>query len=144
MLQPTASVAPVVVLDASVWLSSILRTDVNHPRAVAWINKHIHSGGSFVAPYLLMVEVAATVRRVTQQEPDARKALHDLLAFTYLRLLPMDQKLIEDAAEISILLSIKSGDSFYVAVAQQVGVPLVTFDQEQLARPAGIITTIIP
>lgn len=97
MLQSTGSVAPVVVLDASVWLSSVLRTDVNHPRAVTWIHKHIYSGGSFVAPHLLMVEVAATVRRVTQQEADARKALHDLLAFPYLRLLSMAQKLIEDA-----------------------------------------------
>ncbi|HEX8230839.1 MAG TPA: type II toxin-antitoxin system VapC family toxin [Chloroflexia bacterium] len=135
---------PVVALDASVWLSRILRTDVNRPLARAWISNHIQSGGTFVAPHLLVVETAATVRRVTGRERHARRALNELLTIPYLRLLPIDQQLVEDAAEIAISLGLKSGDSFYVAVAKQLNIPLVTFDNEQLTRPAGVIATIRP
>lgn len=144
MLQPTTVSGPVVALDASVWLSRILRTDVNRPLARTWMSNHVQKGGTFVAPHLLLVETVAAVRRVTQSEPDARQALTELLTFTYLHLLPMDRRLVEEAAEIAISLGLRSGDSFYVAVAQQLNVPLVTFDQEQLTRPAAIISTIRP
>ncbi len=143
MLQPPRS-STAVVLDASVWLSRILRTDVNRPLARTWINNHVQSGGTFVAPQLLVVETAATVRRVTQRERRARQALNELLTFPYLRLVPIDQQLIDDAAEIAVTLGLRSGDSFYVAVARQLNVPLVTFDNEQLTRPAGIIVMIRP
>ncbi len=144
MLQPPAASTPVVALDASVWLSRILRTDVNRPLARAWISNHIEGGGTFVAPRLLAVETAATVRRVTGCENYARHALNELLTLPYLRLLPMDRQLIEEAAEIAISLGLRSGDSFYVAVARQLNVPLVTFDREQLTRPASVIATIRP
>lgn len=144
MLQPPSSPTTVVALDASVWLSRILRTDVNRPLARTWISNHVQSGGTFVAPQLLVVETAATVRRVTQRERRARQALNELLTFPYLRLVPIDQQLIEDAAEIAVTLGLRSGDSFYVAVAKQLNVPLVTFDQEQLTRPLSIIATIRP
>jgi predicted nucleic acid-binding protein len=35
-------------------------------------------------------------------------------------------------------------DAFYVAVAKELGIPLVTFDKEQLNRPAGYATTLHP
>lgn len=84
MHQPPSLPVPVVALDASVWLSRILRTDVNRPLARAWISNHIQSGGTFVAPHLLVVETAATVRRVTGRERYARHALNELLTLPYL------------------------------------------------------------
>jgi predicted nucleic acid-binding protein len=56
----------------------------------------------------------------------------------------MDQSLIEEAAEVAILFGLKAGDALYVAVAQRLNLPLVTFDHEQLTRPTSIITTISP
>jgi predicted nucleic acid-binding protein len=60
------------------------------------------------------------------------------------RLAPIDQALIVDATNLSADLGLRGADAIYVALAKQLGVPLLTFDTEQLTRPAGIITTIQP
>ncbi len=56
----------------------------------------------------------------------------------------MDQALVDAAADVAVRFGLKGADSFYVAVAKQLGIPLVTLDNEQLTRPASIITTIRP
>jgi predicted nucleic acid-binding protein len=61
-----------------------------------------------------------------------------------MHLLPLDQELVDEAAGLAAQFSLKGMDSIYVAVAKRLGIPLVTFDKEQLTRPASIIQTIQP
>jgi predicted nucleic acid-binding protein len=95
------------------------------------------------APTLLAVETAATLSRVTQSSLSGRNALTHLYSFVPMRLVPMDQMLVDTAADIAASFAIRGADSFYVALAHQLGIPLVTFDNEQLTRPS-IISTIRP
>lgn len=139
-----STLASSVVIDASAWISRILPFDSNHSAAHRWINHHIAEGGSLIAPALFAVEIAAGIVRATQSEQIAGNALSELYLFSYLRLLPMDQALTDDAADVAIQFRLRGADSFYVAVAHQLKLPLVTFDNEQLTRPASIITTIRP
>ena len=97
-----------------------------------------------MAPVLIVVETAATLARITQNPSVARSAITQLYSFRQMRLVPMDQTLVDEAADIAARFSLKGADSFYVAVAKQLGIPLVTFDGEQLTRPMSIITTIRP
>lgn len=133
-----------VVIDASVWTSNILPGDRNHPAAHAWIKDHIDNGGFLVAPALFVVEVAAAIARSSQNKQAAEKALSELYTFSYLRLVPVDQSLIDAPANVAAHFRLRGADSFYVAVAQQLAIPLVTFDREQLTRPASVIATIRP
>ena len=134
----------VVVIDASVWISNIWSHDANHTSAQNWIEQHLNSGGLLISPVILAVEIAATVARVTQNPVAAGYALSQLRSLSQLRLLPLDQTLVDDATNIAMNFGLRGADSFYVAVAQQLAIPLVTFDQEQLTRPASIIATIRP
>jgi predicted nucleic acid-binding protein len=108
------------------------------------MEQHLKSGGLLVSPIILAVEIAATVARVTRNPVAASHALSQLRSLYQLRLAPLDQTLVDDATNIAMNFGLRGADSSYVAVAQQLAIPLVTFDNEQLTRPGGIIATIRP
>lgn len=135
---------PFVVIDASVWISGVLKRDANYSRARAWIRRHIAGGKYLVAPLLLVAETGATIARVTQNQTLAHQAVFELSSFPHLQLEPMGRELVDDATDIAITFGLRGADSLYVAVAKRLAVPLVTLDHEQLTRPASIITTISP
>ena len=133
-----------VVVDASTWVSSLVANDINHGAAKAWLDEHISTGGQLVAPTLLVVETASALARVSSDPSDARSAVAQLYSLAVMRLVPLEQVLVDEAADIAVSFRLKGADSFYVAVARQLDIPLVTFDTEQLTRPAGVIDTIDP
>lgn len=133
-----------VVIDTSVWASNLLPNDSNHVAANNWVRKYLNNGGYLVAPVLLVVETAATLARITHNQAVARKAAAHLYSFRFMRLLPIDQTLLSEAVDMAVQFSLKGADAFYVAVAKQLGIALVTLDSEQLTRPASAITTISP
>jgi predicted nucleic acid-binding protein len=133
-----------VVIDASVWVSFLLPRDVNHLAAQVWLNAHVNSGGYIVAPLMLAVETGSAISRVVRDAAFAHSAVSDTYSFPYLSLQGIDQALIDEATNVAVTFRLKGSDSIYVALAKQLGVPLVSFDQEQLSRPASIIATIRP
>jgi predicted nucleic acid-binding protein len=51
----------------------------------------------------------------------------------------MDRTLIRESVEIGIRLTIRGTDAIYVALAQRLGIPLVTWDNEQIQRGGPLI-----
>ena len=135
---------PLVVLDASAWVSRILLQDSNHPAAMSWINRHLLDGGLFVAPILLVTETAATVSRITGLPTRGRLAASQLYTMPEMSLVQIDQALVDEATELAADLKLRGADAYYVAVARSLGLPLITFDREQLSRAASIVATIRP
>ena len=133
-----------VVIDASVWISFLLLGDIHHVPAVIWLNAYINGGGNIVAPSILAVETGSGISRVAQNAAFARNAVSVTYSFPYLTLQGIDQALIDEATDVAVTFRLKGADSIYVALAKQLGVPLVSFDQEQLTRPVGVISTIRP
>ena len=97
-----------------------------------------------MAPALLVPETAAAVSRITGQPPLAHRAIRELYSMPEMRLAPVDQALIDEAADLAADLSLRGADALFVALASLLGIPLVTFDREQLLRPSGIIVTLRP
>ena len=139
---PTAG--QTVVVDASVWIGSLLPNDVHYVPAQFWLNAHVSSGGHIVAPLILPLETGSAIARVKQDVRFALDSVSDLYSFQYISLQALDQSLIDEATDIAITFRLRSADSIYVALGKRLAVPLVTFDQEQISRPASIITTIRP
>ena len=141
---PTAGSSLSVVIDASAWVSRLVPQDTNHPAAVSWINRHLLTGGLFIAPILLVTETAASVSRITGLPARGHLAASSLYAISEMSLVQIDQTLVDEATGLAADLKLRGADAYYVAVARRLALPLVTFDREQLSRAATIIATIRP
>jgi predicted nucleic acid-binding protein len=135
---------PLVVLDASVWISSVLPQDSNHALANNWLQTYISNRGQLIAPMILVVETAAALSRLTGDPIVAHNGIAHLHSFTPMSLVPLEQSLVDETADTAADLGLRAGDAMYVALAKRLGLPLVTFDREQLAKAAGVISTVRP
>lgn len=136
--------ARLIVLDASVWISNLLPNDSNHSPAVAWLNNYLAGGGRLVAPVMLVLETAGAVSRLSQDQRLARRSIRFLYTWPFMRIVPIDQPLVDEATDVAIAFGLRGPDAVYVAMAKNLAIPLATFDQEQLTRPSSIIMTIRP
>lgn len=145
---PPASSASTVVIDTSVWVSRLLPHDANHQAARTWIDGHILNGGFFVAPMIFIIEVASAIARETlppnDPRADAHRAVKQLYVLPIMRLVPIDQALVDEATDMAADHRIRGADALFVAVARQLGLPLVTFDRYQLKQPQSVVVTIRP
>ncbi len=133
-----------VVIDASVWVSTVLIRDSNHAAALAWVNRHLLNGGSFTAPILLMTETASAVARITGRALRGHQVAAQLYDMPEMKLVQIDEALVDEATYLAADLGLRGADAYYVAVARILALPLITFDQEQLSRTSSVIATVRP
>jgi len=130
------------VVDASVWISRFLPSEVNSPISRAWLHGQLSAGALLGAPSLLLVEVGAAIARRTQDERLATQITQSLEHEPQLLLVDVDRALIAQAYAIGIRLRLRAADAVYVAVAQRLGVPLYSWDGELIARASALAPTI--
>ncbi len=132
------------VVDASVWVSRLVSADVHHAASRAWLETHAASGGQFVAPTLALSEIAGAVSRRTGNPKSAYDAVAVITRLPTLRLVSVDSNLAQTAARLAADHALRGADAVYVALALELGLPLITLDHEQLARTGGIISASKP
>ena len=133
-----------VVVDASVWVSRFMPTDVNHNPSILWLNRFTTMGGLLVEPTLLQIEVAAAISRRTGQTDLSRDAVRRLYNPDAMYFVPLSAMLVEASVDIAINLQLRAGDAIYVALAHQRSIPLISWDREQLERASGLIAAYTP
>lgn len=132
------------VVDASVWVSRFIPADVHHARSRQWLEDHLANGRRVLAPTLLLVEVAGAIGRRTGDPVVARRAVDSLCALPGLAWVGLPGDVRDHAAELAITLRLRGADAVYVAIADRLGVPLVTWDVEQLSRASARVVTLTP
>lgn len=133
-----------VVVDASVMVSWLVPLDANHEASRGWIGRYRAKGGLLVAPTLLVIEAASAIARPIRQPDVAKAAIQRLSAVRTLRLVTVGPNLARAAVNVAAELQLRAGDTIYVALAQILQLPLVSWDKEQLSRAATIIKTYSP
>lgn len=141
---PTSLTSSIVVVDTSVWISWLLPGDPNHIIALNWISSYAQGGGSLLSPTMLVIEISSGVSRATGQPVLARRAVSQVYSLPFIRIVPMDENLVRETTSVAADHKLRGADAVFVALAKIEAMPLVTFDEEQLSRPAGVITTIRP
>ncbi len=111
---------------------------------MAWLVDYTAANGELIAPVLLLAEVGGAVARRTGESNLGHAALQQLVSYSFLRLIPLDQQLAQVAAEIAVDYQLRGADAVYAAVAYSLSVPLVTWDQEQIKRVQKVIKSGIP
>jgi len=139
-MKAAATSIPVAVVDASVWVSRLVSADVHHPLSQTWLETFVGNGGQCVAPVLLLAEVAGSISGRTREGRLGQAAMQMLLRMPALRIVHVERRLGMSAAQLAADLGLRGADAVYVALAQQLAVPLITWDQEQLDRTGSVIS----
>ncbi|MBV9709296.1 MAG: PIN domain-containing protein, partial [Ktedonobacteraceae bacterium] len=74
----------------------------------------------------------------------AKDAIIKLNALSTMRIVPLDNDLILLSMNIAADLQLRAADATYVAVAQQLNIPLVSWDKEQLRKASSILAAYTP
>jgi predicted nucleic acid-binding protein len=133
-----------IVIDASVWVSFFVEEDVHHAVTHAWLTEMLLTAFPLVAPNLLLAEVSGVITRRRNDTALGQKVIDRLLAIPTLRLVNADHRLGLEAGRLAATYRLRGADAFYVAVADQLQRPLVSWNREHLTRAADLITVYTP
>lgn len=127
------------VIDASVYVSLANEADRYHERCLAWFESSLHKADTLSAPGLLLVEVAAAIRRLTDSSKLARQAVLGIQDTEEIELFPLTSKRSEAAAEVAARTGVRGADAVYLALAAELDEPLITLDRQQLDRGRAVV-----
>lgn len=128
------------VLDASVYVALLRATEPAYAQSWDWVRQARGSGERLVAPALLLPEVAAAISRGSRKPLLARRVAELLSRSALVELIGVTTELARRAASIAADHRLRGSDAVYVALAEELGQPLVTLDRQQLERGSEVVT----
>ena len=132
-----------VVLDASVWVSASISDDVHHQTTRAWLSR-VSSTDTLVTPALGLLETAGAVARRTGSSALAREIVTAIERLPNVVVVIPDAELWTLAVHAASGRALRGADALYVALAEALGMPLATWDDEQRTRAGRRIKTLTP
>jgi predicted nucleic acid-binding protein len=132
-----------VVVDASVWVSSLVLGEVHHAASREWLQARAGSG-QLVIPTLALAEVAGAIARRTQSGTNGERAAQLVQSTPGIRLVSLDVSLARTAARLAAQHALRGADAVYVAVAALLGLGLVTWDLELQRRGSAVVAVTDP
>ncbi len=131
-------------IDASVFINAFNPAEVGHADSHRLLAQLRRQAAPLIVPTLVLPEVSAAIRRGRGDEQLAQRFAAALARLPQLMLVSLDPQLAHQAADVAALHSLRGSDAVYAAVALRFGSTLITLDQEQHQRVAGIMTTRTP
>ncbi len=126
-----------LVVDSSVWVAFFLPRDEHHQRAVQFVNELEADVHRCHLPYLVLVETCAAIaRRVPRgRVPLVRRAQRSFEGWTeqgLIRWYTLDEPRARATVDLNLTLSLplQGSDSVIVSLAQELGYPVMTNDEE--------------
>lgn len=132
------------VVDASVWMADIRPSDVNHTVSAAFFLRVRNVDNPLFEPTLVLAECAGAISRTTQSPRLGAAAVAIIEVTRNLTLIDLTVERAKLAAQIAAGCAIRGADAVYVAVAQEFGASLITWDNEMLARAPAVVPTMTP
>ena len=126
------------VVDASVIVKWFLQNqEADRDRALALRDLHLSGRSTIFMPHLALLEVLNAIRfspKANEEDGEiALEALQDL----HLERKPPESELLRKANAIAWAYKITIFDALYVALAEQVGYPLITADEAMVKKLKG-------
>ena len=133
--------ATTYTVDASVFLNAFNPYEVGHKESHRLLARMQDEAVPIITPTLLLPEVAAAIGRGRDDTDLARRFASKLRRLPHLILIPLDETLALQAADVAAQYRLRGSDAVYAAVALRFGSTLVTLDREQRDRVAAVIPT---
>ena len=132
------------VIDASVYVSLANEADRYHERCFKWFESCLREQRAIAAPGLLLVEVAAAIRRLTGSTELARRVLLELQEAELIELYPLTAARSEAAAILAASTAVRGTDAVYLTLARELEETLITLDRQQLEHGKGVVDVTRP
>lgn|GEM_PF-3182009 len=91
-----------IVVDASVWISALVKEDVNNAQSLDWLTTRTLDGRLMYLPGIILPEVSGAVNRRTGLRHDGTLALRSLTSNPYVQIVDTDEELAVTSAEMAI------------------------------------------
>ena len=132
------------VIDASVYVSIANKADRHHDHCIAWFDSCLGRADRLTAPSLLLVEVAAAIRRLTGSSKLALRVFSELHEAELIEFFPLTAARSEAAAKLAAAIGVRGADAVYLGLAAELDEALVTLDRQQLERGKGLVDVTKP
>ncbi len=133
-----------VVVDASVILAAAQETEEGYEASDRFLASLETLKDPVYCPALVIPECAGAMARRTRRAEMGRRLVIHLKRIPGIQFVPMAVALAESAAEIASTCWLRGSDACYVALAQEMGAALITWDREMLERGAALVRTMTP
>lgn len=133
-----------IVVDASVWISVLVQVDAFHEQSSRWLISTTDAGERFAGPNLVLAEVAGGISRKLGMPAAGTTAISAIERSPGLRIVHPDEELARRAAALAATLGLRGADAVYVATAEHLSCPLVTWDNDVLNKARNVITVTRP
>ena len=131
-------------VDASVHVSALNPAETESAASRTFLAQVRQEHIPLFCPTLLLVEVAAAVARTIGDAARAVELMEALRGWPNHALVPLDEPLAAQAANLAAAARLRGADAVYAAVAQQYTTTLVTLDQQQLERLPPLVKAARP
>ncbi|HZD42159.1 MAG TPA: type II toxin-antitoxin system VapC family toxin [Terriglobales bacterium] len=123
------------VLDASVLVKWFLyENEGDRDRALALRDLHISARSKIHIPRLALLEVLNAIRFSRKADEEDGEAALEMLLDLHLEIEPGDVNVLRKASAIAWAYKVTIYDALYVALAEQVGFPLITADEVMVKK----------
>ena len=126
------------VVDASVIVKWFLHhQEADRDRALALRDLHISGRSIIYIPRLALLEVLNAIRFSPKADEEAGEVALEALQDLHLEIRSADVDVLRKANAIAWAYKVTIYDALYVALAEQVGYPLITADEKMLKKLTG-------
>jgi len=127
-------------IDANVFVSALNPAEVEHHDSLRFFELLKQTECLVVLPTLVRPEIAGAIARTTYNPDLGRRIARLAFLPGPTTLIPLDDKLAAEAADLAASACVKGPDAVYAAVARRFDTTLVTLDRELQHRlPSTII-----
>ena len=128
-----------IVVDANVIMAFFLEAEEYHQRSRTYVDGLEHGEYIFHLPMLVIVEIVSAISRRAQRNRLAlltrvTKSLSDWETAGRIILYPLDQGRMGNAVKVAEERRLRGADSVVAALAEELRMPLKTFDLQIIAR----------
>src|SRR3569832_2212445 len=125
-------------IDASVFISSARTQEAYHSVSVEFLNQLRQQHPIVFCPSLILAECGAAIARRSSDLILAQDLVLLGKNFVGMNFLAIPIPLAERAAQIAAAQQLRGADSVYVAVAEESGAILITWDNDMLKRAPAV------
>lgn len=133
-----------MIVDASVWVASVLEEDAHHKISLAFMHRFVKERQIATVPLLAWAEIAGAVARRTGDPGRGMKVAGFIAAKPWVRGVPLEASLAGESMRLAARLRLRGADAVYVALAAISREPLLTLDNEVLERARDVAEVLTP